>query len=198
MIIEQIKEYNTLEYYSQFSNEIPVSGGIYYWVYWPFKDSDILDPNYNDFENRMKVYSAVNFHLPESVKTGYKFHVAVQELWLDHKESFGLSISKYNSLRTYLKDSKDNRIFFLDYLKKIAFSRPFYIGKANCLQNRLKQHFDGRNSQIISNLEKFSILACDVLIGFEIINDQTNNDVNAVLEEIAQRIIKPALTKRPG
>jgi hypothetical protein len=199
MKITQVKEYNSLDYYMQFHNRIPESAGLYYWIFWPFKIDYLLDENYELLLEKIRYYSSVNLNLFEESSTGYKFTVRVTERWFGN-DILGLSNRKEEILLKYLSSSEANRRDFLDYLKLISFSRPFYVGKADNLNNRLRQHFENR-TDILKYLINANINERDVLIGYEVLEkgiDEDIEDINGVFEEITQRIIKPALTKRPG
>jgi hypothetical protein len=197
MKIFQIKEYESLEFYMQFHNEIPTKSGIYSWVFWPFKESHIKEVNFSILINTIKYFSAVNINYSETSSTGYKFEVSVKEKGFENN-FIGLSLKKEEQLKNYLKASEDNRNNFLEYLKLVCISRPFYVGKADNLNQRLRQHFEGVNSDILRFLRDQKINFNDVLICFELIDMQFDDSINNVYEEITQRIIKPGLTKRPG
>ncbi|TKB46332.1 GIY-YIG nuclease family protein [Thalassotalea mangrovi] len=198
MILNNSTKFNTLEYYRQFVEDIPDKSGVYYWVYWPFRDTDADSDDIDLLLEHIRIFTITNLNLAEASNTGYKFNVIVQEIRFSGDEIFGLNNSKKTKLLAFLKESKRNRDYFLQFLKKISFSRPFYIGKADNLKQRLSQHFQRRNSEILVQLENQNIRGSDVLIGYEIIENDYDQNVNVILEEIAQRIIKPGLTKRPG
>jgi hypothetical protein len=197
MNIIQKKEYNTLEFYSQFYSEIPSKEGVYYWVFWPFKDSYFEDVNFERLQEKIHYFCKVNLNIPENINTGYKFRVEISERGFDN-DVFGLGYKKSEILMQYLKTSKKNRIIFFEYLKNISFNKPFYIGKADNLRTRLRQHIDQRNSNILEYLIEMNIQFSDVLIGYEIIDTNFNESMNLIFEEVSQRITKPGLTKRPG
>jgi hypothetical protein len=199
MTITQVKEFNSLDFYKQFHNDIPERAGLYYWIFWPFKVDYLLDENYELFIEKIRYFSSVNLNLFEESATGYKFTVRVTEKWFDN-DILGLSRRKEEILLKYLASCKENRKDFLEYLKLISFSRPFYVGKADNLNTRLRQHFEGR-TDILKHLISSNINERDVLIGYEVLEngiDEEVEGINSVFEEITQRIIKPALTKRPG
>jgi hypothetical protein len=198
MNLNQEREYNTLEYYRQFPEEILTKGGVYYWVYWPFRDNDIEYIHINKFKENINKFSRTNINLPEYAKTGYKFSVEVQEIRFGEKPFFGLNDRKKDDLIIYLEQSEANRKQFLIFLKKIAFNRPFYIGKADNLRTRLVKHFNSQSSDILKYLSEYEIQDKDVLIGYEIADSNDDLKINVILEEIAQRLVKPGLTKRPG
>jgi hypothetical protein len=197
MNVNNLVNKNTLEFYIQFFTEIPTKSGVYYWVFWPFKDYYIEDDNFDLFVETIKYFSSINLNLPEFAETGYKFSVEIRERGLD-SEILGLSNNKSTVLISHLKESRINRESFLNYLKSIIFAKPFYIGKANNLRTRLQQHFEQRNSEILSHLKELDIKHTDVLIGYEVIESNLEDNINTIFEEIAQRILKPGLTKRPG
>jgi hypothetical protein len=198
MNLNQNREYNTLEYYRQFPEDIVSKGGVYYWVYWPFRHNDIDIENIDKLKENINKFSNTNINLPENAKTGYKFSVTVQEIRFGEGCFFGLSGKKQDDLICFLEQSVANRQQFLTYLKKVAFSRPFYIGKADNLNERLVKHFKGQSSDILKYLAEYVIQDKDVLIGYEIADNIGDLKINVILEEIAQRILKPGLTKRPG
>ncbi len=198
MELIQKKVFHTLDYYRQFPSDIPDKSGIYFWVYWPFKERDTDNSNWDKFESHLKMFSSVDFNIPETSNTGYKFNVTVVERGLSGKGLLGLSDHKLSVLISHLSKGVKEREHFINYLRILAFNRPFYIGKANSLRARLIQHFEQRNSDIIDNLNSLGVSSKDILIGFEILTNTDEIPINLIYEEIAQRIIKPGLTKRPG
>jgi hypothetical protein len=197
MKITQIKEFNSLEFYIQFHTDIPHKSGIYSWFFWPFKIDHIKDENFELFINKIKYFSSVNLNFSEESTTGYKFSVQVKERWFDNN-MLGLSSKKEEILISHLSKSAENRSNFLNYLQLIIFSKPFYVGKADNLNLRLRQHFEGNNSEILRYLVERKICFKDVLICYEIFDVKYDVNINSVFEEITQRIVKPGLTKRPG
>lgn len=197
MKIKQLKEFDSLEFFMQFHNEIPSKSGIYSWVFWPFKEYHVKAANFNNLVEKIEYFSAININYSESTSTGYKFEVSIKEQGFGNK-FLGLSYKKELILKSYLEYSEENRKDFLEFLKLVSISRPFYVGKADNLNQRLRQHFDGTNSDILSFLREQKINFNDILICFEILDKQFEGSINSIYEEITQRIIKPGLTKRPG
>lgn len=196
-IVEKI-EYSSLEYYQQYSIDIPEANGIYFWVYWPFKDSNSKENNYKKLLEKIEKYSKTNLNLPVNRNLSYKYSVEVKELMFKNDTIFGLSPEKKDILLDYLKKSSNNEEHFLKYFKKIAFKKPFYIGKATNLRLRLEQHFN-KKTEILNNLEELDIDFSEILIGYEtLVQEEGVVGIDSVFEEITQRIIKPGLTKRVG
>ncbi|MBK8394596.1 MAG: GIY-YIG nuclease family protein [Leptospiraceae bacterium] len=77
--------------------------------------------------------------------------------------------------------------------------RPFYIGKAKNIRKRLANHFSQVASSILTELDKQEISYHDIYIGYRQIERVSENEkLNGIFEEIAQRMLKPGLTIRPG
>jgi hypothetical protein len=196
----RLKSFQKLTYYEKyFANPvsgIPKKSGVYYWVYWPEVSSKMSLIN---IEKKLLEYTKNGLIFSETVKGKYKFEAIINEQWYrDNGNIFGLSDVKKNTLINYLKADPKNLDFFVEFFERICFSRPFYIGKANNLRTRLvSQHFKG-TTEIINQLDKYSIPRNDVYVGFEIIEDKAPEKVNVILEEIFSRNVKPGITKKPN
>ena len=188
---------STLDFYIQFYNDIPSKPGVYSWSFWPFREFHVNDSNFDELVRIVKKFGEINLNQPENANTGYKFSVSVVEQGLNNN-MLGLSEKKFELLIRYLQRSENNRKYFLDFFKKIILNKPFYVGKADNLNERLRQHFNRNNSDLLNQLENRKINFSDILINFEVIEEHLESNINSVFEEITQRILKPALTKRPG
>jgi hypothetical protein len=197
MKINQVKEFDSLEFFMQFHAEIPARPGIYSWVFWPFKEFHTKKENYSQLLQIIEYFSVVNMNYSENSSKGFKFEVSIKEKGFGNS-FLGLSQVKEAVLKGYLERAEENRKDFIEFLKLVSISRPFYVGKADNLNQRLRQHFDGINSDILSFLREQKINYNDVLICFEVLEKQFDESINSVYEEITQRITKPGLTKRPG
>lgn len=187
-------EYQNLSYLINYTENIPEVSGVYYWVYWPEYDIEKIS-----YENAIKIledYSLGTLSFPECFSK-FKYKVEVSELGFpDNNNILGLSDSKSKLLLEHLK-SDESLKYFLKIFKETCFLKPFYIGKAKNLRNRLKQHFNGY-SEIIRQIDNSKISYNNIWVGYKIVEDNLNEEVSTIIEEIVQRIVKPGLTKRPG
>ena len=193
--------FNTLKYLQFNSSVIPCSAGIYKWVYWPNLENFIS--NEDDYWKMLQVFSSKRI-ADFSRFSDFKFEITVIEssfksLCDEDIVPFGISENKSKKLRDYIK-SEENRRKFNDFLKSAIFSRPFYVGKADDLHKRLKDHSSGR-SKILSQIRSQGINNEDIWVGYfelNVFNEKNDKQINDVFEEIFQRIVKPGLTQRPG
>lgn len=197
-----IFKYYTLKYVQIEQNVIPSTGGVYKWVYWPNLENYV--ENGNDYWDLLCVYSSKKL-TEESSFNDFKFDITVVESSYNACNSnydvpFGLSDAKGHVLKDFLQE-KENRCELNRYLKPIVFSKPFYVGKADNLYARIKDHYSG-NSKLLPYIRDQGINFEDIWIGYYVLNgvDNTKNtsNINDVFEEVLQRIVKPGLTKRPG
>lgn len=195
-------KFNTLKYIQYDSSIIPCTEGIYKWIYWPNLEDFIL--NEDKYWQVLCLFSTKR--LAEfSNFSDYKFEVTViessfQRLNYKSIEPFGLSINKSECLKNYIH-CDENRREFNDFLKSVVFSRPFYVGKANNLQNRIKDHSNG-NSKILKYIRDQEISNEEIWVGTYELNNLSHSteseNINDVFEEILQKIVKPGLSQRPG
>jgi len=170
-------------------------------VYWPNLENFIS--NEDDYWKMLQVFSSKRI-ADFSRFSDFKFEITVIEssfksLCDEDIVPFGISENKSKKLRDYIK-SEENRRKFNDFLKSAIFSRPFYVGKADDLHKRLKDHSSGR-SKILSQIRSQGINNEDIWVGYFELNDfneKNDKQINDVFEEIFQRIVKPGLTQRPG
>ncbi len=195
-------KFNTLKYIQYDSSIIPCTEGIYKWIYWPNLENFII--NKDEYWKMLCLFSTKR--LAEfSNFSDYKFEVTViessfQRLNYKSIEPFGLSINKSECLKNYIH-CDENRREFNDFLKSVVFSRPFYVGKANNLQNRIKDHSNG-NSKILKYIRDQEISNEEIWVGTYELNNLSHSieseNINDVFEEILQKIVKPGLSQRPG
>jgi hypothetical protein len=195
-------KFNTLKYIQYDSSIIPYTEGIYKWVYWPNIENFIH--NEDEYWKMLCLFSTKR--LAEfSNFSDYKFEITViessfQRLNYKNIEPFGLSINKSECLKSYIR-CDENRRKFNDFLKSVVFSRPFYVGKANNLQNRIKDHSNG-NSKILKYIRDQEISNEEIWVGTYELNNLSHSteseNINDVFEEILQKIVKPGLSQRPG
>lgn len=174
---------------------LPHLNGIYYWVYWPkFNEASIskndLIQLVTDFTNKKLVYS-------ESFDGKYKFKGEISEQWFRNNGNlFGLPNAKNKKLIQHLNNRQNIKEFAVLF-KELCFARPFYIGKANNLKTRLKQHFNRSNSTILDQIDEIGILHSEIWVGYRLIKDPKKTGLNNIFEEIFNRTFKPGLTKQP-
>ena len=185
-----------LQYYKDPIKGIPAESGIYYWVYWP--DFDPITTNPILLDKLLLEYSKKTLFFKEVVKGPYKFEAEIREQgYRDNGNLFGLSPSKTKKLINYF-NTQANRIFFHEFFKEVCFTRPFYVGKAKDLQNRLgSQHFK-RTTEILDEIDKAVINYSDIWVGYKKIFDPNNDEINTIFEEIMSRKVKPGFTKKPN
>lgn len=194
-------EFNKLDYLKTNIDDpvdgIPPKYGIYQWVYWPAFDPNLISTN--DLVNILIDYSAKNFHIEEEIKGKFKFHAKIWEQgYRDNQNMFGLNDTKHAQLVAYL-GNRANIITFSDFFKEICFVRPFYLGKANNLRTRLKQHFAGAGgSHVMGDLLARGVPEHHVYVGYrELPHTPVANAINNIFEEIYSRRIKPGLSIKP-
>jgi len=112
-------------------------------------------------------------------------------------QTFGLSAQKWESVKRMLSEAS-SRSEFCDIFKMACFLRPFYIGKANDLRIRLCDHFERRNSSLLSDLDGLQVPREAIWIGTKAVDESLELRDVPVLEEIMQRICNPPLVKRFG
>jgi hypothetical protein len=189
----------TLEYWQSFQEEIPSKPGNYFWVYSPWRkksdDFDILVARINKFSNVVLSF--------EEIFKSQKTLIKVNEIsFNDYKNSsfLGLGDNAKACLIDFLETSVENRAYFCSFMHDLAFLRPFYIGKADDLQRRIKQHMRGDGSSpIMKKIRSSQISFDEIYIGYdEIAVFQNNKEVLNVFEELTQRLLRPQLTKKFG
>src|SRR5690349_8371048 len=96
---------------------IPVSYGIYQWVFWPeFDDKTITVPQ---LVNLMKDYSKQNFYIEEEFLGAFKFQAKIWEQgFRENNNMFGLNDKSHKELETYFSNQV-NISFFSDFFKEV-------------------------------------------------------------------------------
>jgi hypothetical protein len=194
-------KFNTLEHLSTNIDDpysgIPEKYGMYQWIYWP--DFDKNNISTSDLKNLLVEYSRCNFYIEEEIRGTYKFHVKIWEQGFKNNNNvFGLSDKKSVELLNHLSD-RNNIISFNEFFKDLCFARPFYVGKANDLRSRLKNHFSGK-SNVLPEINIRGINYQHILVGYKEIHlDQSlTPSLNTIFEEIYSRRMKPGLSIKPN
>jgi len=174
-------------------NDLPEVEGIYNWVYWiNFEPQNITT---DELIQVLEKLSAQNLVIPSNFKN-YKYEVNVTDRKFGENNLFGLSNDKKEILLEFIKSEKGKKdIHWL--LMNIYFSKPFYVGKANNIKQRIYSHCRS-SSKISSYLEESNIYQKNIWVGIRKTPLESNKDINVVFEEIMQKIIKPGLTEKAG
>ncbi len=166
-------------------------------VQWPKVEHQSL--SIDDIEKHLISYSEKNLFYSERAVGKYKYEMFVSERGYPKGKGtmFGLSPSKNASLKKFLSVAI-NATYFESHFQELCFSRPFYVGKANNLRRRLAgDHFKGK-SQIIKAIQDCGIVHSDIWIGFKVMPDPDDKEINVILEEIFSRRALPGLTIKPN
>ena len=195
-----IDEYKKLEFLRQYPNEIPEKEGNYYWVYCPW---NCLDYSYEELMERLEKFSNIELSFSEEFKSRRTRIEVNQITFKDYDKGTLLNIGLKDEaiLKEYLEFSAKNRLFFIKFLRHLCFLKPFYIGKADDLQKRLKQHFSGSGSSpIMKRVRENDINFDEIFIGFQDleISEGENLKMLNIYEEITQKLLRPSLTKYYG
>jgi hypothetical protein len=177
---------------------VPTENGIYQWVYYPQFDEQTIQPV--DLIDLLKTYSKCNFYIEEELKGLYKFQAKIWEQgYKDNDNIFGLSNKMKKELESFL-NVRNNIGFFSTIFQEVCFARPFYLGKANDLKQRLSNHFNGAaGSPIVPAINAKGIPEKDIWVGYKIITPYAVSDnINKIFEEIYSRKVKPGLTIKPN
>jgi hypothetical protein len=196
------KEYYNLAYLmdQDFINEIPSSPGNYFWVHYP---NIPLNTSLNQIKNILNEYSKIDLNIPVEGIAAQKYYYKIGELGFFNLNGantiFGLNKGKEDLFIEYLSDTK-NIAYFIDFFKDLCFKRPFYIGKAKDIKSRIIDHIEGRgNSPIKNTLNELKVNKNHIWIGFDLISPVNMDDtILYIFEEIAQKKLKPGLTKKFG
>ena len=98
------------------------------------------------------------------------------------------------------QDSSNNYKNIKNLLNIITENQhPLYIGKANKLASRIKQHLSGGGqSKLKENLAKYNIDIDKCILSFHYIDDNLNDSTNELFEDVITRILKPGFVRRIG
>lgn len=76
---------------------------------------------------------------------------------------------------------------------------PLYIGKANKLASRIKQHIlGGKQSHLKDNLSKYDINIEECILSYHYIDDNLDENTNELFEDVITRVLKPGFVRRIG
>lgn len=187
------------KYFDDATDGIPRQSGIYYWVYYPeFNPLTITVPT---LRTLLENFTSKSLKYKEDLKGRYKYLVEVIEQGFSENGDFmGLTPSKTTDMINFLSASPGNIGIFHTFFVEVCFSRPFYVGKANNLRDRLaNKHFKRYDSEILNEIDKQTISYNDIWVGWkEIPSLATGEQINVIFEEILSRTVKPGLTKKPN
>ncbi len=189
-------KFEKLSFLNSYFEELLDAPGMYHWVYWPSFDASTI--KVSELELLLIEYSGKCLSYSEPFQGKYKFHGEIKErLFPDNGNMFGLPDKKALELRQYLT-KRGNVVEFAGVFQELCFGRPFYIGKANNLRSRLKQHFARSGSEILDSIDRNTIPYSDIWVGQKIVADSIAPNINNIFEEIFSRVFKPGLTIKPN
>jgi hypothetical protein len=192
-----IDNLETLYFYSKFLDKIPNVPGNYFWYYWPPIDDEFKNWDRNKLKLFLEDYSQKSlFYELECTDRYKKFKVKVQEV--EFSATLGLSSSLLEKLLDYIFQSEQNFKFFIDFFRSICLCKPIYIGKALRLRDRLKQHFEQRNSDIIRKIDSDKIPSYNIHIAFTTLDLDFEEDITSIFETVWQSKLRPGLVKKNG
>jgi hypothetical protein len=193
-------EYKKLEFLMQYPNDIPAASGNYYWVYCPWNNFDL---SFEELIYKLQKFSNIELSFSEEFKSRRTRIEVNQITFKDYDKNTLLNIGEKDELilQEYLESSIDNRVYFMQFLRNLCFLKPFYIGKADDLQKRLKQHFSGAGSSpIMKRVRDNDINFDEVFVGYQDLDlgEGQNPKLLNIYEEITQKLLRPSLTKYYG
>jgi len=115
----------------------------------------------------------------------------------------GLTETKMKTLES-ISGNSQLRGFVINYLESLSqFCPAIYIGKSNNLRVRVKQHLDGETGLVAYIEDLLQLHWQDLQFQFFTTSKNTNMSDQAkatqeLLELIAQRVLAPFATERPG
>ena len=180
---------------------IPETPGIYIWRFWP----TLADLEKDEFLRLWDRWRESQPQFEERVGNS-RVEVRIRRTPFgaagEGQDIFGFDFDnpKVARLRRAVESDADARQA-LAYTMECLLSAapPLYVGKADNLQARLSNHFDGASSSLMQSLHHAGISNDDVYISY--VSDPVSSaeeSITTALEEIIQRITNPPLTKRYG
>jgi hypothetical protein len=190
---------------------IPQKPGMYFWIFFP--DFDPKTISINDFRDLMIYYTNSQPFFFEKIKGRYKYQGVIYEnrfnfdfiksiqdpnaTNIESKTIFSLSTEKENKLLNELQSNRSHMEYFHSYFKELCFYRPFYVGKADNLFDRLEDHFNDQ-TEVVPEIKRRKIKMHDIFLGYKTIPTTMQTDLNVILEEIFSKTVKPGLTLKPN
>jgi hypothetical protein len=182
-------------------SKIPEDPGVYIWRYWPsLKSLDTGDfaTMLQDWQGRQPAFTEF---LTASRLTA---EITRSPFGVSHTANTMLGIdmggAKGRRFLEAMETSPEQREVLFNLLETIISAMPpIYIGKADNLRSRLSDHFLGKGSTLLSMIDEKELSHDDVYVSY-LIDPISTSDVSITtfLEEIAQRLTNPPLTKRYG
>ena len=175
---------------------IPEACGIYIWRYWPTFD-ELPETGIRD---ALRAWQEAQPTIDEVIRSSRtEVTLSRRPLGSPTHGLFGLGPEKEQLLLDTLESSHVARDALLAMLQcVVALAPPLYVGKADNLRTRLRQHLDPR-SGIRESLRESNIPERDVYVSMIAEGFQSTADgVNVIIEEIVQRLTNPPLTRRFG
>jgi len=147
--IEEIRKIRGYKYrvLSKGTTKIPTTSGIYVWRYWPSMSS--LDKNHI-----MDAFFDLQEKFPKNKETlkNSRMNVTIEKTPFGSRDDRGVFGYAKNSKKEavvmkVLEENEESRQVFAHTLEMLVSScPPIYIGKARNLQDRLGQHFEGKQA----------------------------------------------------
>lgn len=182
------------------TDKIPETSGVYIWRYWP----SLHGLKSEDFIAMLQTWESSQPQFSESLGnsrtvvsiTRFPFGVLQSNTFL----GMSLENEKVKNFLEALKGSEKTRELLAHTLEcVISTAPPLYVGKADNLRKRLKDHFAGR-SDVLGMIESANLCKDDVFISYiaDPVSEITESSITTMLEEVVQRLGNPPFTKRIG
>lgn len=152
------------------------------------------------YDDNDTVYSSLDklirklYHEKAETIMGNYFHTSVE---LTAK---GFSQKKQDLLKKTIEDDESfNYVNIKNLINIISENQhPLYIGKANKLRDRIKQHITGSSSDLKQKLTTYHIDINNCFISYHYMDDDLEVKTNELFEEIVTKVLKPGFVRRIG
>ncbi|MEZ9714383.1 hypothetical protein AB4267_16065 [Vibrio cyclitrophicus] len=180
-------------------DKVPSYSGIYIFRYWPqprsYTKSDLTD-------FLKKIVQEFPVIEKELIVKNDSITYSRYALGYDCNKPFsslGLTDKKIAQLESLLDEKEKIEPLCNVFEMMLYMLPPLYIGKANIISNRVKQHINRSSSTLLDKLDNANISHGDVYISF--IEDKLSlpgKDMSDLMEIIFQRVTNPVFTDRQG
>jgi hypothetical protein len=197
-LIRQVRGY---QYKALNANQdaLPEESGVYIWRYWP----SLSDVSYDGIISAIQEYQrgfpvslekiSGKWSRVDLRRNYYKPNIEEDFLGIPAKSK------KYDKLMEALSASPESRMALLHAVEIIFMSAPpLYVGKAENIRKRLKEHFE-RRTGFSKRLDDAGINLKYIYVSYFL--DEVScegREFSSSLEEILQRVSHPPLVKRFG
>jgi hypothetical protein len=176
------------ELWTDIIDDIPTDPGVYSW----YRRLSVDELTPDTFRTTLAERLAADTHLPSFVGKAGPFGVNIGP------GTFDLTEAKLGISNRVCKSKQRRSRFAYALLVSSVFQPPMYIGKANDLRGRIKDHRDGK-TDFAARIKPYNLMPDELVVAYVHFDEGSMPDkTNELLEYVLSVLATPPFVERRG